>query len=204
MPNDLLEQLSALLNLPDLIIIAAVLVNMILGFRRGFFGSLYGLVGRIIALAASYFAARAAAPYIAAWVGTPIVGDVFEQQATLSVSSGVLDALRQTVTEAAQSMAESIAFLLLLILFGILFGWLVGVLTKSLRFIAHLTPLGILDSVAGGAVGFATGVILIALILVGIQFFSPITYSSLGWLSPERVSNTVLLARLIDILPVAI
>ena len=37
MPNDLLEQLSALLNLPDLIIIAAVLVNMILGFRRGFF-----------------------------------------------------------------------------------------------------------------------------------------------------------------------
>ena len=204
MPNDLLEQLSALLNLPDLIIIAAVLVNMILGFRRGFFGSLYGLVGRIIALAASYFAARAAAPYIASWVVTPIVGDVFEQQATLSVSSGVLDALRQTVTEAAQSMAESIAFLLLLILFGILFGWLVGVLTKSLRFIAHLTPLGILDSVAGGAVGFATGVILIALILVGIQFFSPITYSSLGWLSPERVSNTGLLARLIDILPVAI
>lgn len=204
MPNDLLEQLSALLNLPDLIIIAAVLVNMILGFRRGFFGSLYGLVGRIIALAASYFAARAAAPYIASWVVTPIVGDVFEQQATLSVSSGVLDALRQTVTEAAQSMAESIAFLLLLILFGILFGWLVGVFTKSLRFIAHLTPLGILDSVAGGAVGFATGVILIALILVGIQFFSPITYSSLGWLSPERVSNTVLLARLIDILPVAI
>lgn len=204
MPNDLLEQLSALLNLPDLIIIAAVLANMILGFRRGFFGSLYGLVGRIIALAASYFAARAAAPYIASWVVTPIVGDVFEQQATLSVSSGVLDALRQTVTEAAQSMAESIAFLLLLILFGILFGWLVGVLTKSLRFIAHLTPLGILDSVAGGAVGFATGVILIALILVGIQFFSPITYSSLGWLSPERVSNTVLLARLIDILPVAI
>ena len=204
MPNDLLEQLSALLNLPDLIIIAAVLVNMMLGFRRGFFGSLYGLVGRIIALAASYFAARAAAPYIASWVVTPIVGDVFEQQATLSVSSGVLDALRQTVTEAAQSMAESIAFLLLLILFGILFGWLVGVLTKSLRFIAHLTPLGILDSVAGGAVGIATGVILIALILVGIQFFSPITYSSLGWLSPERVSNTVLLARLIDILPVAI
>ena len=204
MPNDLLEQLSALLNLPDLIIIAAVLVNMILGFRRGFFGSLYGLVGRIIALAASYFAARAAAPYIASWVVTPIVGDVFEQQATLSVSSGVLDALRQTVSEAAQSIAESIAFLLLLILFGILFGWLVGVLTKSLRFIAHLTPLGILDSVAGGAVGFATGVILIALILVGIQFFSPITYSSLGWLSPERVSNTVLLARLIDILPVAI
>ena len=98
----------------------------------------------------------------------------------------------------------AVAFLLLLILGCILFGWLVGVLTKSLRFIAHLSPLGILDSVAGGAVGFATGVILIALILLGIQFFSHITYSPLGWLSPERVSNTVLLAKLMDILPVAI
>ena len=93
---------------------------------------------------------------------------------------------------------------MLLLLGCILFGWLVGVLTKSLRFIAHLTPLGILDSIAGGAVGFATGVILIALLLLGIEFFSPITYSSLGWLSPERVSNTVLLAKLIDVLPVAI
>ena len=46
--------------------------------------------------------------------------------------------------------------------------------------------------------------ILSALLLLGIEFFSPITYSSLGWLSPERVSNTVLLAKLIDVLPVAI
>ena len=204
MPNDLLGQLSQLLNLPDLIIIAVVLVNMILGFKRGFFGSLYGLVGRIIALAAAYFAARAAGPYVAQWGVTPLVGEVFEKQAALSMPSGVLDALRQTVTEAAVSMAESVAFLMLLILGCILFGWLVGVLTKSLRFIAHLTPLGILDSIAGGAVGFATGVILIALLLLGIEFFSPITYSSLGWLSPERVSNTVLLAKLIDVLPVAI
>ena len=204
MPNDLLGQLSQLLNLPDLIIIAVVLVNMILGFKRGFFGSLYGLIGRIIALAAAYLAARAAAPYVAQWVVTPIVGEVFEKQAALSMPSGVLDALRQSVTEAAVSMAESVAFLMLLLLGCILFGWLVGVLTKSLRFIAHLTPLGILDSIAGGAVGFATGVILIALLLLGIEFFSPITYSSLGWLSPERVSNTVLLAKLIDVLPVAI
>ena len=204
MLSELPGQLLQLLNLPDLIIIAIVLINMLSGFRRGFFGSLYGLVGRIIALIAAYWAARAAAPYAAQWIVTPILGDIFESRATFGLSNGVLDALRQTVTEAAVSMAESVAFLLLLILGCILFGWLVGVLTKSLRFIAHLTPLGILDSIAGGAVGFATGVILIALLLLGIEFFSPITYSSLGWLSPERVSNTVLLAKLIDVLPVAI
>ena len=204
MLSELPGQLLQLLNLPDLIIIAIVLINMLSGFRRGFFGSLYGLVGRIIALIAAYWAARAAAPYAAQWIVTPILGDIFESRATFGLSNGVLDALRQTVTEAAVSMAESVAFLMLLILGCILFGWLVGVLTKSLRFIAHLTPLGILDSIAGGAVGFATGVILIALLLLGIEFFSPITYSSLGWLSPERVSNTVLLAKLIDVLPVAI
>ena len=204
MPNEIFSQLPKLFNLPDLIIIAIVLVNLLLGFRRGLFGALSGLVGRIIALAAAYAAARAAAPHIARWIVTPILGDIFAQQAALSAMSGVLDSLRQTVTEAAVSMAESIAFLLLLILFAILLLWLVGLLTKSLRFIAHLTPLGILDSIAGGAVGLATGVILIALILLGIEFFSPITYSSLGWLSPERISDTVLLVQLINMLPVAI
>ena len=200
MTSDVTGQLLRLLNLPDLILIAIVLVNMLLGFRRGLLGSFCGLAGRIAALAAAYFAAPAAAQ----WVVLPIVGDVVERRAALGVSSGVLDGLRQTVTEAAVSMAESIAFLLLLILFIILFGWLAGLLVKSLRFVAHATPIGILDSVAGGAVGFATGVILIALILIGIEWVSPITYSPLGWLSPERVSNTMLLAGLIDVLPVAI
>ena len=175
-----------------------ILGVMISPLTRAITGSSIGTAAMIVPLTV------AAAPYVAQWVVTPIVGEVFEKQAALSMPSGVLDALRQTVTEAAVSMAESVAFLMLLLLGCILFGWLVGVLTKSLRFIAHLTPLGILDSIAGGAVGFATGVILIALLLLGIEFFSPITYSSLGWLSPERVSNTVLLAKLIDVLPVAI
>ena len=101
-------------------------------------------------------------------------------------------------------MAESIAFLLLLLLCAILFGWIISFAAKSLHFIAHLTPLGILDSLAGGIVGAVTGLVLVALLLLGIEWFFPITYSSLGCLSPERVSNTLLLAKLMDILPVAI
>ena len=199
-----LDLLKGLLNLPDLVILAVVLICMVLGFRRGFFGSLYGLVGKLIALAAAFFAARAAAPIVAKWVVTPIVGDIFQNQAALGEAAGLLDGLRQTVTEAATSMAESIAFLLLLLLCAILFGWIISFAAKSLHFIAHLTPLGILDSLAGGIVGAATGLVLVALLLLGIEWFFPITYSSLGCLSPERVSNTLLLAKLMDILPVAI
>ena len=191
----LLDLLKGLLNLPDLVILAVVLICMVLGFRRGFFGSLYGLVGKLIALAAAFFAK---------WVVTPIVGDIFQNQAALGEAAGLLDGLRQTVTEAATSMAESIAFLLLLLLCAILFGWIISFAAKSLHFIAHLTPLGILDSLAGGIVGAATGLVLVALLLLGIEWFFPITYSSLGCLSPERVSNTLLLAKLMDILPVAI
>ena len=144
MTSDVTGQLLRLINLPDLILIAIVLVNMLLGFRRGLLGSFCGLAGRIAALAAAYFAARAAAPAAAQWVVLPIVGDVFERRAALGVSSGVLDGLRQTVTEAAVSMAESIAFLLLahsvyhpVRLAGRL-------LVKSLHFVAHATPIGIL------------------------------------------------------------
>ena len=204
MPTDVLSVLTGLCNLPDLIILAILLVNLVLGFRRGFFGSLYGLVGRVIAVAAAFFAARWAAPYVAEWIVTPIVGDVFEKQAGVSGAAGALDALHQSATEAAVSMAESVAFVLLLILFCILFGWLIGFAVKSLRTIAHLTPLGFLDSLAGGAVGLAAGGILIVLILLGVWWVYPIAYSPLGWLSPERVSDSLLLAKLIDVLPVAI
>lgn len=204
MPTDVLSTLTGLCNLPDLILLAIVLVNLILGFRRGFFGALTGLVGRVIAVAAAFFAARAAAPYVAEWVVTPIVGDLFAKQAGVSGAAGALDALRQSATEAAVSMAESVAFVLLLILFCILFGWLVGFAAKSLHSIAHLTPLGILDSLAGGAVGLVAGTVLVALILLGVWWVYPIAYSPLGWLSPERISHTLLLAKLIDVLPVAI
>lgn len=205
MQTDILPTLvKQLFNLPDLIILSLVLLNIILGFRRGFFGALYGLVGKIITLAAAFFAARAAAPILAKWVVTPIVGDIFEKQASVSSASGLLDGLRQTVTEAAISMAESIAFLLLFLLAAILFGWIVTLVAKSMHFLAHLTPLGILDSLAGGALGLVTGIALIAMLLIGINWFSPITFTSLGYLSPERVSHTVLLAQLIDVLPIAI
>src|SRR5699024_11001453 len=127
----------------------------------------------------AFFAARWAAPYVAEWVVTPIVGDIFEKQADVSGAAGALDALRQTATEAAVSMAESVAFVLLLILFCILFGWLVSLAAKSLHTIAHLTPLGILDSLAGGAVGLIAGTVLIALILLGVWWVYPIAYSPL-------------------------
>ncbi len=196
--------LSKLLNLPDLIILAFLLVNGFFGLRHGLLRSLIGLVGKSAALAASVWAARSAAPVVAQMIVTPIVGEVFDKQTQIFSANALLKGLRQTAEEAAINMAESVAFAMLLTLFGVLFGWVVAIICKGLRFISHLTPISLLDALAGGIAGVATGAALVALILICIEWFAPITYSGLGWLSPQRVSDTLLLSWFIDMLPVAI
>ena len=111
--NDFISTAAQLLNAPDLILIAVLLANVWLGARRGLVGALYGVIGRIGMIAASVAAAKYTAPYIAQWVVVPTVGQLFEKQAALKTAEGVLDGLRQTVTEAAVGMSESIAFSML-------------------------------------------------------------------------------------------
>ena len=118
--NDFISTAAQLLNAPDLILIAVLLANVWLGARRGLVGALYGVIGRIGMIAASVAAAKYTAPYIAQWVVVPAVGQLFEKQAALKTAEGVLDGLRQTVTEAAVGMSESIAFSMLVVLFSCL------------------------------------------------------------------------------------
>lgn len=71
---------SACLTCPISWILAVVLVNLILGLRRGALASLAGLVGRCIAMAGSYFLARQLASSAAKWLAEPIVRSVFEHK----------------------------------------------------------------------------------------------------------------------------
>ena len=193
--NDFISTVAQLLNAPDLILIAVLLANVWLGARRGLVGALYGVIGRIGMIAASVAAAKYTAPYIAQWVVVPAVGQLFEKQAALKTAEGVLDGLRQTVTEAAVGMSESIAFSMLVVLFSVLFGRLIWIFGRSLKLIVRRTPLSALDS-AGGA--------FVCILLIVLQWLFPITYTSLGYLSPERVKHTLLLKQLVDVLPIAI
>ena len=129
--NDIISTAAQLLNAPDLILIAVLLANVWLGARRGLVGALYGVLGRIGMIAASVAAAKYTAPYIAQWVVVPAVGQLFEKQAALKTAEGVLDGLRQSVTEAAVGMSESIAFSMLVVLFSVLFGRLIWIFGRS-------------------------------------------------------------------------
>ena len=173
--NDFISTAAQLLNAPDLILIAVLLANVWLGARRGLVGALYGVIGQL-----------------------------FEKQAALKTAEGVLDGLRQTVTEAAVGMSESIAFSMLVVLFSVLFGRLIWIFGRSLKLSVRRTPLSALDSAGGALIGFVTGVAFVCILLIVLQWLFPITYTSLGYLSPERVKHTLLLKQLVDVLPIAI
>ena len=171
--NDFISTAAQLLNAPDLILIAVLLANVWLGARRGLVGALYGVIGRIGMIAASVAAAKYTAPYIAQWVVVPAVGQLFEKQAALKTAEGVLDGLRQTVTEAAVGMSESIAFSMLVVLFSVLFGRLIWIFGRSLKLIVRRTPLSALDSAGGALIGFVTGVAFVCILLIGAAVAVP-------------------------------
>ena len=199
-PQQVIEFARALFNVPDLVILAVVLLNIIFGLKRGVLASVAGLVGRCIAMAGSYFIARQLAPAAAKWMTEPIVRSVFEhklEQSGLpdSLAGGVQTALQSTI----QSMSESIAYLVLIFVFSAVLSILISLAVKALRLLSRVTPLGVLDS--GGVVGLATGLLLIVLVLLGAHWFYPVTFDEAGYLSPERIQNTVLLEKIITFIP---
>ena len=200
-PQQIPDVLLSLLNVPDLVILAVVLVNLILGLRRGALASLAGLVGRCIAMAGSYFLARQLAPSAAKWLAEPIVRSVFEHKLKSGVPDALADSVQTALCTAVQSMAESISYLVLIAVFSVLLSILISLAVRALRLLSRVTPLGILDALAGGAIGLATGLLLVVLVLLGAHWFYPVTFTELGYLSPERIENTFLLAKIIAFLP---
>ena len=49
-----------------------------------------------------------------------------------------------------------------------------------------------------------TGVAFVCILLIVLQWLFPITYTSLGYLSPERVKRHRCFKQLVDVLPIAI
>ena len=140
-PQQIPDVLLSLLNVPDLVILAVVLVNLILGLRRGALASLAGLVGRCIAMAGSYFLARQLAPSAAKWLAEPIVRSVFEHKLKQSgVPDALADSVQTALCTAVQSMAESISYLVLIAVFSVLLSILISLAVGALRLLSRSHP----------------------------------------------------------------
>ena len=195
--------LQGLLNMPDLILLAIILVSAILGASRGLVRTVCNFLGRIVALAGATLAARLIAPALARYLVTPIVGQVFEIRATdlLSRMPELADTLQTTATDMAASMAESLAFFLLFFIFLIVMNVVVHMDAIALKIVTRIGPIGFLDGLGGFALGAVFGLVLCLLGLLALTIFSPSTFGELGWLSPTRVEGTSLTAFLLGLLP---
>lgn len=173
------------------------------------FGLGTGLGGLILAA----IGAKAAAPYMARYLVTPIVGEVFEKQAqtalqnasanpdlwsslsalfSADVVQNATEPLRAAAAQAAQSMAESLSYFLLFFILLLACTALLRCLGKALHLLTKATPLGFLDSLAGGALGLLGGLVLALAALWALARFSPAVFSPLGLLSPAALDQTLL------------
>ncbi len=184
-------EIQQIFNIRDLLFIAFLAVSGLLGAQRGLTRTFMGLLGRLASTFGAGFAAKLLAPVIARAVVTPIIGDLFEQDAASYLAS-LAEPLEITITEMAVEMAEGVAFLLLLVLLGILFSILISAFGQSLRMLARHTPLGILDRIAGLALGVAGGVALLMCAVAVLAKMSPELFRDLGWLSPISTADTLL------------
>lgn len=199
-----MNKLQLLLNAPDLIFLAFIIGNIYFGCRRGLVRSLYALVRCIISAVAASFAAHMAVPIVAEKVIIATMGSVIQHHLQQPEIAAIVDTLWNSAADKVAAIAESVAFIILLPLFGIVFSQVSRLIGAALHFTVKLPPLRFLDSLAGGLTGMATGIVVVSLVLLGIAWFSPVAYSAVGYLSPQRIDQTVLVKQLISYLPIKV
>lgn len=203
-PQTLIPMLQGMLNPPDLILLAIILVSAILGASRGLVRTVCNALGRLVALIGATAAARLLAPVLARFLVTPIVGQVFEVRATDLLSrmpEAVTGSLQAQATEMAAEMAESLAFFLLFFIFMLVMNILVHMVSTALRLVTRIRPIGFLDGLAGFALGAVFGAVLCFLGLWALTVFAPSTFGELGSLAPDVVAGTTLTAFLLGLIP---
>ncbi|MGM9612549.1 MAG: CvpA family protein [Butyricicoccus sp.] len=200
----LIATLKGLLNLPDLILLALILVSACLGASRGIVRTACNALGRLIAMIGASAAAKLLAPVFARFLVTPIVGEIFEVRAAdlLSrVPEAVSESVQAQAAQMAAEMAESLAFFLLFFVLMFAANMLVHMISTALRLVTRIKAIGFLDSLAGFVLGAVFGLVLCFLGLWALELFAPSTFGELGYLSPDTVAGTTLTAFLLGLIP---
>lgn len=190
---------NSLLNLPDLLIVLFLLFSVASGARRGLTGTIIGLFGRIAVVLGANWLAGLGAPMLARTMTAPLAAKLFESQAIQGLD-GVLS--QETAAQAAASMAEGLAYLILVILCLMVLSVVLSLIVHSLNLLTRFPPLGALNRLAGAAIGLVGGVLVIVLALWLVHLLRPEVFTTIGWLSPSRIEQTVILNSLLTYFPI--
>ena len=108
----------------------------------------------------------------------------------------------ETAAQAVASMAEGLAYLILVIVFLMVLSALLSLIVRSLNLLTRFPPLGALNRLAGAAIGLVGGVLVIVLALWIAYLLRPEIFTPIGWLSPSRIEQTVILSSLFTYFPI--
>ncbi len=190
---------SSLFNLPDLLIVLFLLFSVTSGARRGLTGTIIGLFGRIAVVLGANWLAGLGAPMLARTITAPLAAKLFASE-TIQGLDVVLS--EETAAQAVASMAEGLAYLILVIVFLMVLSALLSLIVRSLNLLTRFPPLGALNRLAGAAIGLVGGVLVIVLALWIAYLLRPEIFTPIGWLSPSRIEQTVILSSLFTYFPI--
>ena len=190
---------SSLFNLPDLLIVLFLLFSVTSGARRGLTGTIIGLFGRIAVVLGANWLAGLGTPMLARTITAPLAAKLFASE-TIQGLDVVLS--EETAAQAVASMAEGLAYLILVIVFLMVLSALLSLIVRSLNLLTRFPPLGALNRLAGAAIGLVGGVLVIVLALWIAYLLRPEIFTPIGWLSPSRIEQTVILSSLFTYFPI--
>ena len=180
---------SSLFNLPDLLIVLFLLFSVTSGARRGLTGTIIGLFGRIAVVLGANWLAGLGAPMLARTITAPLAAKLFASETIQGL-------------DVVASMAEGLAYLILVIVFLMVLSALLSLIVRSLNLLTRFPPLGALNRLAGAAIGLVGGVLVIVLALWIAYLLRPEIFTPIGWLSPSRIEQTVILSSLFTYFPI--
>lgn len=194
-----LSILAAMCNGPDLLLLAFLVCNAVLGGSRGLIRTLLGVFGKAAVLIGAVLLSGACAPVVSTTLVKPILGDLFTYDLTAYLTALPVGT---EIMQSVDSMCEGVAFSILFFVFAILLGMALHAVGSALSLACRVPPIGFVDHIGGAALGIISGAILALVALHLAYYFQPALFAPLGVLAPDVLANTVLVRRLLAIVPI--
>ena len=99
---------------------------------------------------------------------------------------------------AAHVVAERIAYVLIFIILFLVIELVMTILFTSMDGLKNLPVAGLANKLGGGAVGLASGVLVLWAVVAVLTLFMPSVTGSGGWLGPEVMERTVVAKKILQ------
>ncbi len=149
------------MNWLDLLFLVIISLNLLGGYRQGLARWLIGLAGFLVSIPAALYGSRLLGGAIAGYIDPGLLMPL--QETTNRLGFNI------TVDRTVSLVAGAIAFLVLFALIRILFSFLAGSFGAANR----LPVVGLVNRLAGSALGLVKGLALV-LLLMGLFFLLPV------------------------------